>query len=54
MGDIAEDIIYGRTCTWCGVMFIDEHGYPVVCRSCWKNSTPQEHADVQQALYPQR
>lgn len=43
MGEIAEDMIEGRSCSWCGCYFHDpktgqsyEHGYPVVCKDCWE------------------
>ncbi len=34
MGDIADDIIEGFQCSWCGQCFEEEHGYPVVCKTC--------------------
>ena len=37
MGEIADDIIEGFQCSWCGVCFEEEHGYPVVCSSCWND-----------------
>lgn len=42
MGDIADDIIDGFSCSWCGVYFVEEHGYPVICKDCYENSTKQE------------
>jgi len=39
---IAEDIILGFQCSWCGVCFKDEHGYPVLCKDCQKQTTPEE------------
>lgn len=38
MGEIAEDMVNGLQCSLCGVCFEEEHGYPVVCDSCWKES----------------
>jgi hypothetical protein len=35
MGDIADDIINGFQCSWCGVCFEEENGFPVACESCW-------------------
>ena len=52
MGEIADDLIAGRTCSWCGVMFTKEHGYPVVCKGCWHDAKPRERVDVQRAIYP--
>lgn len=34
----AEDKIIGFSCSWCGVYFKKEHGYPVLCNSCWKDA----------------
>lgn len=36
MGDLADDIIEGACCSDCGVYFEEEHGYPVLCKSCWE------------------
>jgi len=32
---VADDIIDGWCCQLCGVYFEEEHGYPVVCESCY-------------------
>ena len=32
---LAEDKVYGFSCSWCGVYFEAEHGFPVLCISCW-------------------
>jgi hypothetical protein len=53
MGEIADDIIDGRSCAWCGSMFTVKHGYPVVCKGCWKEATPEERTAVQKAIYPE-
>lgn len=34
MMSIAEDMECGFQCSWCGVCFNGEHGYPVVCEDC--------------------
>ncbi len=44
MGEIAEDMVEGFMCP-CGVYFEKAHGYPVLCRTCWEDSTPQERAE---------
>jgi hypothetical protein len=51
MGDIADDLISGRSCSWCGIIFEEEHGYPVVCLGCWQDAKPQDRLDVQKAIY---
>jgi len=37
MGEIADDKISGFNCSYCGVYFEKEHGYPVLCEDCWDN-----------------
>lgn len=38
MGQIANDIVSGFQCSWCGVCFENEHGYPVACKDCWREA----------------
>ena len=35
MGRIADDMIEGACCSECGIYFTEEHGYPVLCESCY-------------------
>lgn len=35
MGENADDMIEGLTCSWCGIMFKKEHGFPVLCKNCY-------------------
>lgn len=42
MGEIANDMVQGFCCSDCGVYFEAEHGYPVLCRSCWKQTSPRD------------
>lgn len=53
MGELADDLIEGFSCSWCGIYFEEAHGYPVVCNGCWKDSTEQERKGscVQLAIY---
>lgn len=53
MGEIADDLIAGRTCSWCGKVFTREHTYPVVCKWCWNEATASERKDLQRAIYPE-
>lgn len=57
MGETAEDLVTGTTCSQCGMFFIAPgsarhkpeiytHGFPVVCKECWNEMTPQERADA--------
>lgn len=34
MGQVANDMINGLSCSECGIYFEESHGYPVVCSSC--------------------
>lgn len=38
MGEYAGMIADGGQCSWCGVCFEEEHGYPVACNSCWQDA----------------
>lgn len=38
MGQIADDMIDGTSCSWCGVYFEGTHGYPVLCNDCFKGA----------------
>ena len=44
MGEIADDMIDGLTCSMCGVCFVRAHGYPVLCRGCWTPGCGQQKA----------
>lgn len=52
MGELADDMIDGASCSWCGVYFSKEHGYPVVCESCAKGYSNERLAQngVQRAI----
>lgn len=60
MGDIADDMINGSSCSQCGMYFHDpqkpetlvEHGYPVVCYHCWNKMSKNERTNFQKAIYP--
>lgn len=57
MGEIADDMINGTSCSLCGQYFQnpkkhDEpytHGYPVVCEECWQDLTKNEKKSYQKA-----
>ena len=61
MGEIAEDMVDGTCCQWCGMYFEDKnspnelptHGYPVVCKDCAKGYSNKqlEEFGLQRALY---
>lgn len=60
MGQIAEDMIDGTSCSSCGVFFRDPndkkaaytHGYPVLCWDCWKDlpKKDRKQSGLQRAL----
>ena len=37
MNQKTEDIVAGLCCKECGVYFEEEHGYPVLCITCWES-----------------
>ena len=37
MGEMADDMIEGSSCSLCGIFFEEEHGYPVICNSCFNH-----------------
>lgn len=54
MGEIADDMIDGTSCSLCGCYFKDPkkegfaftHGYPVYCRDCWEPDCGHGKAEV--------
>ena len=50
MGDIADDLIEGACCSYCSSYFENDHGYPVLCHSCWNKATKKEREGYQEAL----
>ena len=51
MGECADDMINGLTCSWCGIFFEEAHGYAVICSGCSKGHSNKEleKLDVQRA-----
>jgi len=43
MGEYAEDIYTGQTCQECGTYFVKAHGYPVLCKDCYKEYKREHH-----------
>lgn len=37
MGQIADDMVEGRSCSECGIYFEKAHGYPVLCEDCFED-----------------
>lgn len=42
MGTHADDLIDGRTCSHCGVMFAEPHGFPILCKSCHSEADAED------------
>lgn len=42
MGKIADEVMQGEQCELCGVMFEEPHGFPVVCKDCYRELTKDE------------
>jgi hypothetical protein len=53
MGEIADAMAHGEMCSQCGTYFKKEHGYPVLCKSCWKDATPEDRKAHQKAIHPE-
>lgn len=55
MGELADDAVSGMSCSGCGIYFRQEHGYPVLCKSCWREWTPAEkrRSGLQRATEPE-
>jgi len=45
MSEIAEDMVEGACCAHCGVYFEEDHGYPVLCKSCHKADRGESQLD---------
>ena len=45
MGEMAERLVNGEDCSWCGIPFTEAHGYGVVCKECWAEFQ-KEHPGV--------
>lgn len=46
MGEMAEDLIDGSCCQICGEYFTEDHGYPVVCKECWRAMSKKERQEA--------
>ncbi len=42
MGEIADDIVDGTCCSFCGIYFVESHGFPVLCSDCFEGTPPAE------------
>lgn len=52
MGEIADGMVSGASCSWCGLPFADEHGFPVLCPECFNGASKRDRAGLQKAFIP--
>ena len=45
MGDQSDDMNDGLCCSECGVYFIKDHDYPVLCRHCWYQGSQTQKSE---------
>lgn len=48
MGEIADDMINGFCCSYCGIYFEEEHGFPVLCKSCYEKTAGIQKAYIKE------
>ena len=53
MGDVSDAITEGERCALCGVFFMREHGFPVLCGWCWRNTPRIEREGYSKATKPE-
>ena len=57
MGEMADDIIDGLACSSCGLYFVSDHGYPVMCAYCFEEEAisraEDEDPSCPLATYPE-
>ena len=44
---MGNDMIMGKSCSYCGVYFEHAHGYAVVCKDCWSECSKKERENCQ-------
>ena len=50
MGEMADLMLEGSTCSLCQIYFVSEHGFPVLCKACWNDSTEKEREGYSKAF----
>lgn len=53
MGEIANAMVSGEMCSLCGTYFKKAHGYPVLCKDCWKHASIEDRKAHQKAIHPE-
>lgn len=49
MGQLADDMINGFSCSECGTNFEKAHGYPVLCKDCFEDIDQDENCFLPKA-----
>ncbi len=47
MGEYADLMLEGGTCSLCGIYFVDDHEFPVLCEDCWNECSKKNGKDIQ-------
>ena len=50
MGEYADLMLEGGTCSLCGIYFIDDHEFPVLCEDCWNECSKKEREGYSKAF----
>lgn len=48
MGQLADDMVEGRSCSSCGIYFVKSHGFPVVCKTCHEPNSDIPKATIKE------
>ena len=46
MGEIADQMIEGQICSWCGCAFSVSYEFPAVCRMCAQGVKKEDLEDI--------
>jgi hypothetical protein len=49
MGELADEMLDGWSCSHCGIYFKTGHGFPVLCKDCFNEETKEERAGLPRA-----
>lgn len=50
---MTSDVERGEVCVWCRTAFLAEHGHPVLCDECYRESDP-DRVQWPRAIYAER
>lgn len=49
MGDIADSMLEGEICSWCGLELDTPMGVPALCHACWADASKQDREGFMRA-----